>query len=108
MSILSQFFGNSGGSSSNVGVRRVIRGNTTLGVGGDGGTGTSHTVTTGYTLTDITKANLNFSSSYTYQSGAIIDSVIIRGKILNQTQIQFNREGSIGWHTIDWEIIEYY
>ena len=110
MSILSQFFGNSSGSSSNVGVRRVIRGNTDLGatINPPNATSTKHTYTTGYTLTDITKASLNFSSSYTYQTDAIVDSVIIRGKILNETQIEFNRVGNRGWHNIDWEIIEYY
>lgn len=97
MSILSQFFGNSNGG----GVKRVFRGNASL-------SGTSIDIITGYTLTNTAKASLYFSNSYTPAIGSTIDSVLVRGKILNETQIQFVRQANIGSHSIDWEIIEYY
>lgn len=112
MSLLSQFFGNTPNNSLGF-VKRIIKGQCDL---IEGISGTTITDTINPPLEDINKASLCFyRSSFGVRIGlsgnyqpAGPEHIMVRGKIVDTSTIEFNRTNTTGTITIVWEVTEYY
>jgi hypothetical protein len=81
------------------GVKSVQRGTATIAAA-------AATVAVTITAVNLSKSFLNFSSSN--DTGTTSDSFTCRGSLSATTTLSFNRTGTAGIQTIEWEVIESY